>query len=208
MRFKALLSLCLFALGSAAAMAQGATAVATEGGMYFALNGSVSNALAANGISLGTSGYNNTGTGYPGFPLVGGSLDVSNGNGITQFDGSIDFQSGNQILQLKDLSFVNVGTTPFLSAAIYENGLFLYRQIIFLVISGNAFGPLPLGPIHTNNVYFSFNPMFVSAFTAFFQTPQLSTAFAPNPNYGATGFFGVQAEIQNAPALPTQPAGN
>ena len=83
MRLKALLTLCLFALASVAAIAQGSTAVATEGGMYFALNGSVSNALTANGISLGTTGYNNTGTGYPGFPLVGGSLDVSNGNGIT-----------------------------------------------------------------------------------------------------------------------------
>lgn len=202
MRFKALLSLCLFAFASSAALAQGSTAVATEGGMYFGLNGSISTALAQSGISLGTSGYNNTGTGYPGFPLVGGSLDLSNGNGITQFDGSIDFQSGTQTLQLKDLSFVNVGTTPFLSAALYENGVFLYRQIIFLVISGNGFGPLPLGPIHTNNIYFSINPMFASAFEDFFQAPQLATAFAPNPNYGATGFFGVQAEIQNAPALP------
>jgi hypothetical protein len=206
MRLKAFLSLCLFALIAVTASAQGTTAVATEGGMYFGMNGSIAQALGAQGISLGTTGYNNdgSGSGYIGFPLAGGTLDLNNGNGITQFDGSLDFQSGDQLLQLKELSFVNVGQTPFISAAIWENGVFQYRQIIFLVISGNAFGPLSYGPIHTSNIYLSFNPMFVGALDDFFGTPDLATALAPNPNFGQTAFFGVSAAIEAAPALPTQ----
>ncbi|GEM_PF-1555792 len=207
MRLKNILSLCLFALIAATASAQGATAVATEGGMYFGMNGSIAQALDAHGISLNLSGYSNdgSGSGYIGFPLIGGTLDLDNGNGVSQFDGSVDFQSGNNLMQLKELSFVNVGKTPFISAAIWQNGVFQYRQIIFLIISGNAFGPLAYGPIHTTNIYFSFNPMFVSALDDFFQTPDLATALAPNPTFGATGFVGVYAAIEPAPGLPAQP---
>lgn len=201
MPLKSLLALCLFALPASVA-AQGTTALATDGGMYFAMSSSVANALYGQGISIGVSGYNYSTAGYPGFPLEGGSLDLSNGNGITQFNGSIDFQAGTSLMQLKELSYVNVGTTPFLSAAIYENGAFLYRQLIFIVISGNGFGPLAYGGVQTNNIYFSFNPMFVTEFDNFFQTPQLATALAPTASFGATGFFGVAANLVAAPPQP------
>ena len=138
---RTLLLLCALVLFSVSVLAQGATnAVAADGRMIYTINSVIAQAVQAQGIHYGFGNYlAPTRTDPGGYRVALGHLEDGTGNGEVALCGEFQFQSGALTMDLRNMTYQTTPTAQTMTAAVFLNGVFQGRQVIFDFINGNAF---------------------------------------------------------------------